>query len=59
MGERWKLVLESLADKHFAPSQLAPYNENPIRHLPGRGRTRNWEDSLQIFDEAHEGGYMP
>lgn len=39
--------------------KLAPYNENPIRHLPGRGRTRNWEDSLQIFDEAHVGGYMP
>ncbi|CEH15402.1 gpi anchored dioxygenase [Ceraceosorus bombacis] len=39
--------------------KLQPYSENPIRHLSGRGRTRNWEDSLHIFDEAHRGGYMP
>ncbi len=36
-----------------------PYNTNPLVSLPGRGRTRNWEDSLQIFQGSHENGYFP
>lgn len=39
--------------------KLWPYNTNPIRDLPGRGRTRNWDDSLKIYQESHENGYMP
>ncbi|PWN48347.1 aromatic compound dioxygenase [Violaceomyces palustris] len=39
--------------------KLWPYSLNPIRDLPGRGRTRNWEDSLNIYQDAHEGGYVP
>ena len=27
---------------------MHPYTENPIRHT--RGRTRNWRDSLNIFE---------
>ena len=36
-----------------------PYSENPIRDL--YGRTRNWRDALNIFEEAHgpEGKYDP
>ncbi|CAD6900626.1 unnamed protein product, partial [Tilletia caries] len=37
--------------------KLAPYSENPIRHTIGR--TRNWADSLDIFNTAQEGGYQP
>lgn len=39
--------------------QMHPYNENPIRHT--RGRTRNWRDSLNIFEDSHgpEGKYNP
>jgi len=36
-----------------------PYNTNPIADLPGRGRTRNWEDSLQIYQVSHDNGYFP
>lgn len=39
--------------------KLWPYSLNPIRDLPGRGRTRNWEDSLQIYQNSFENGYMP
>ncbi|PWY97858.1 aromatic compound dioxygenase [Testicularia cyperi] len=39
--------------------KLWPYNLNPIRDLPGRGRTRNWEDSLQIYQDSHDNGYFP
>ncbi|PWN89713.1 aromatic compound dioxygenase [Acaromyces ingoldii] len=39
--------------------KLQPYNENPLAHMPGRKRTRNWEDSLQIFQHSFDGGYMP
>ncbi len=39
--------------------KIWPYSENPIRHLPGRGRTRNWNDSLQIYKEAHQNGHQP
>ncbi|KAL9934492.1 hypothetical protein V8E36_006948 [Tilletia maclaganii] len=38
--------------------KLAPYNENPIRH--SWGRTRNWDDSLNIFHDSQAGGgYKP
>ncbi|KAG5645662.1 hypothetical protein DXG03_005499 [Asterophora parasitica] len=30
---------------------MHPYTENPIRHT--RGRTRNWRDSLNIFEDSH------
>ncbi|EAU86956.1 hypothetical protein CC1G_09813 [Coprinopsis cinerea okayama7 len=38
---------------------MHPYSENPIRHT--RGRTRNWRDSLNIFEDSHgpEGKYNP
>jgi hypothetical protein len=26
--------------------------------LPGRGRTRNWVDSLNIFEDSQVGGYQ-
>lgn len=35
--------------------KLSPYNSNPIRHK--WGRTRNWEDSLQVYQDSHEGGF--
>jgi hypothetical protein len=36
-----------------------PYTTNPIRDT--WGRTRNWDDSLNIFNESHgpEGDYNP
>jgi hypothetical protein len=38
---------------------MHPYSENPIRHT--LGRTRNWRDSLNIFEDSHgpEGKYNP
>lgn len=38
---------------------MHPYTENPIRYT--RGRTRNWRDSLNIFEDSHgpEGMYNP
>lgn len=38
---------------------MHPYSENPIRDI--RGRTRNWRDSLNIFEDSHgpEGKYNP
>lgn len=38
---------------------MYPYVENPIRDI--RGRTRNWRDSLNIFEDMHgpEGEYNP
>ena len=38
---------------------MHPYSENPIRAT--RGRTRNWRDSLNIFEDSHgpEGKYNP
>jgi len=38
---------------------MHPYSENPIRET--RGRTRNWRDSLNIFEDSHgpEGKYNP
>jgi hypothetical protein len=36
-----------------------PYRNNPIRET--LGRTRNWDDSLNIFNDSHgpEGDYNP
>ena len=39
--------------------KIWPYNTNPIRDLPGRGRTRNWDDSLKIYQEEHHNGHQP
>lgn len=39
--------------------KIWPYSENPLAHMVGRKRTRNWEDSLQIYQHSHDGGYMP
>lgn len=38
---------------------MHPYSENPIRST--HGRTRNWRDSLNIFEDSHgpEGQYNP
>ncbi|KAG6853275.1 hypothetical protein C0991_005546 [Blastosporella zonata] len=38
---------------------MHPYTTNPIRDI--RGRTRNWRDSLNIFEDSHgpEGEYNP
>lgn len=38
---------------------MHPYTENPIRHT--HGRTRNWRDSLNIFEDSHgpDGKYNP
>ncbi|KAN0060688.1 hypothetical protein ACQY0O_007346 [Thecaphora frezii] len=45
-------------DLNESIDKLWPYNTNPILPL-GRSRTRNWQDSLQIYQTAHENGYMP
>ncbi|GAA5899267.1 intradiol ring-cleavage dioxygenase [Sporobolomyces salmoneus] len=37
--------------------KLHPYNINPIAHK--WGRTRNWEDSLQIYQDSHANGHNP
>lgn len=39
--------------------KLQPYNENPLTQPGKAGRTRNWEDSLQIYQSSHDNGYMP
>lgn len=38
---------------------MSPYTDNPIRFT--HGRTRNWRDSLNIFEDSHgpEGEYNP
>lgn len=38
---------------------MHPYTDNPIRHT--YGRTRNWRDSLNIFQDSlgPEGEYNP
>ncbi|KAF8329153.1 Intradiol ring-cleavage dioxygenase [Cantharellus anzutake] len=42
-------------DLNMAVDKLWPYNTNPIAEI--RGRTRNWEDSLNIFWDSQKGGY--
>ncbi|BGP12245.1 hypothetical protein JCM10213_000062 [Rhodosporidiobolus nylandii] len=37
--------------------KIFPYNTNPIADK--WGRTRNWADSLNIYDDAHENGHNP
>ncbi|KAJ3536944.1 hypothetical protein NMY22_g5810 [Coprinellus aureogranulatus] len=46
-------------DTNMVIDKMHPYTENPIRHT--RGRTRNWRDSLNIFEDSHgpEGKYNP
>ncbi|KAJ7769698.1 Intradiol ring-cleavage dioxygenase [Mycena maculata] len=44
-------------DINMSVDKMFPYTENPIRHT--RGRTRNWRDSLNIFDDSHQNGYNP
>ena len=40
-------------------AQMYPYSKNPIQDTVGR--TRNWEDALNIFQDSHspEGEYNP
>jgi len=42
-------------DLNMAVDKLWPYNLNPVADKVGR--TRNWDDSLNIFDDAQIGGY--
>ncbi|EEB91874.1 hypothetical protein MPER_09700, partial [Moniliophthora perniciosa FA553] len=46
-------------DLNIQIDKMHPYTENPIRHT--YGRTRNWRDSLNIFEDSHgpEGQYNP
>ncbi|KAF5339881.1 hypothetical protein D9611_009179 [Ephemerocybe angulata] len=46
-------------DINIVVDKMHPYTENPIRD--SRGRTRNWRDSLNIFEDSHgpEGKYNP
>jgi len=45
-------------DINVRVDKLWPYVTNPIKDLPGRGRTRNWVDSLNIFEDSQIGGYQ-
>ncbi|KAJ3915122.1 Intradiol ring-cleavage dioxygenase [Lentinula edodes] len=38
-------------DLNMQVDKMYPYVENPIRDI--RGRTRNWRDSLNIFEDSH------
>ena len=44
-------------DINIQADKLSPYNQNPIRNK--WGRTRNWRDSLNIFDDSHANGFNP
>ncbi|KAK7454059.1 hypothetical protein VKT23_011572 [Stygiomarasmius scandens] len=46
-------------DLNIQVDKMWPYTTNPIRDT--HGRTRNWRDSLNIFDDSHgpEGEYNP
>lgn len=47
-------------DLNMAIDGVHPYTDNPLFHdTTKHGRTRNWRDSLNIFDHAHEGGHNP
>ena len=39
----------------MATDKLWPYSTNPIAKI--RGRTRNWDDGLNIFWDSQKGGY--
>jgi len=46
-------------DMNMVIDKMYPYVTNPIKDI--RGRTRNWQDSLNIFHDSHgpEGKYNP
>ncbi|KAF9269819.1 aromatic compound dioxygenase [Marasmius fiardii PR-910] len=46
-------------DLNLQVDKMHPYTDNPIRHT--HGRTRNWRDSLNIFEDSlgPEGRYYP
>jgi len=44
-------------DLNMQIDKMFPYTENPIRDIGGR--TRNWRDSLNIFEDSHENAYNP
>ncbi|PPQ96760.1 hypothetical protein CVT26_010215 [Gymnopilus dilepis] len=46
-------------DMNMIVDKMYPYVTNPIKDI--RGRTRNWQDSLNIFHDSHgpEGKYNP
>ncbi|CAO1625181.1 unnamed protein product [Parajaminaea phylloscopi] len=46
-------------DINMQVDKLHPYNENPLLRPGKGGRTRNWDDSLQIFQDSFDNGYMP
>lgn len=43
-------------DINEAIDKIHPYTTNPIKDK--WGRTRNWDDSLQIYQTSHENGYV-
>lgn len=43
-------------DLNVRVDKLWPYVTNPIKDI--RGRTRNWADSLNIFEDSQIGGYQ-
>jgi hypothetical protein len=45
-------------DINKAVDMMHPYINNHLRTMPGRGRTRNWQDSLNIFEDSQIGGYQ-
>jgi hypothetical protein len=40
---------------NMAVDKMWPYSTNPLANK--RGRTRNWDDGLGIFEDSHVGGY--
>lgn len=44
-------------DINIQVDKVWPYSTNPIANK--WGRTRNWRDSLGIFDESHDNGHSP
>ena len=44
---------------NLAVDKIWPYNTNSLQKPGKGGRTRNWRDSLNIFDDSHKGGHQP
>lgn len=44
-------------DLNTAVDKMWPYSTNPIANK--WGRTRNWRDSLNIYDDSHANGHTP
>ncbi|CAK5269451.1 unnamed protein product [Mycena citricolor] len=44
-------------DVNVVVDKMHPYTDNPIRNT--LGRTRNWDDSFHIFEDASRNGYNP